>query len=275
MNRVKSMAGVMMVVVSLAVIAVGCGAGRTGTQHTEARSTAARSPSVHATIMRPGEAAAIPNPGTGKDDPHVAAALLTRFQSAHESRELPGAVVAMPVTDRTSMFIALRQVSSPLHGGRDCEKWTAGLWRAILDDFNVEGVQIGVTALNASSRESALRMTRPANPLMFTEAVITGPAVAVGDPHLPASCEHLPGLGNDSGAIQPLSVPRVGNRSWAYRITGTGKIPIWQWVEVVQTRRYLLEIRIPNQAPAPRTDPARLLPLIAQAAYAKAETALR
>jgi hypothetical protein len=70
-------------------------------------------------------------------------------------------------------------------------------------------------------------------------------------------------------------VPRLGDRSWAYRITGTGTIPIWQWVEVVRTRHYLLEIRIPNQAPAPKTDPATLLPRIAHAAYAKAKTALR
>jgi hypothetical protein len=275
MHRVKSVAGVMMVVVSLGVIAVGCGAQRARTQHSGARPAAERSPSRYATVMRPGEAAAIPNPGTGRGDPHVAAALLTRFQGAHESRELPRAVVAMPVTDRTSMFVALRQVSSPLGGGPECRKWTAGLWRAVLDDFNVDGVQIGVTALNAISRESALRMTTPADPLMFTEAIITGPAVSLGDPRLPASCERLPGLGEDSGAVRPLSVPRLGDRSWAYRVTGTGEIPVWQWVEVVQTRRYLLEIRIPNQAPAPRTDPARLLPQIAQAAYAKAETALR
>jgi hypothetical protein len=49
--------------------------------------------------MRPGEAAAIPNPGTGKGDPRVAAALLTRFQSARESRQLPRAVVVPPVTE--------------------------------------------------------------------------------------------------------------------------------------------------------------------------------
>jgi hypothetical protein len=225
--------------------------------------------------MRPGEEAAIPNPGTGTSDPHVGAALLTRFQSAHEAQELPRAVVALPVTDRTSMFVALRQASSPLSGGHDCEKWTAGLWRAVLDDYNVHGVQLGVTKLNAFSRESTLKMTKPANPLTFTEAVITGPAVSLGDPRLPASCEHPPGLGNDSGAIQPLSVPRLADRSWAYRITGTGQIPIWQWVEVVQTRRYLLEIRIPNQAPAPKTDPAALLPQIAHAAYTKAQTTLQ
>jgi hypothetical protein len=270
MNRVRSSAGVATVVVFLCLITVGCGSGRAGTPY-----TGVRSPSAYATVMRPGEEAAIPNPGTGKSDPQVGAALLTRFQSAHESQGLPRAVVALPVTDRTSMFVALRQVSSPLSGGHDCEKWTAGLWRAVLDDYNVHGVQLGVTKLNAFSRESALRTTKLPNPLTFSEAVITGPAVSLGDPRLPASCEHPPGLGNDSGAIQPLSVPRLGDRSWAYRITGTGQIPIWQWVEVVQTRRYLLEIRIPNQAPAPKTDPAALLPQIAHAAYAKSETALQ
>jgi hypothetical protein len=268
MNQVRSSAGVVTAVVFLCLVTAGCGPGRAGARH-----TAVRSPSVHATVMRPGEEAAIPNPGTGKGDPQVAAALLTRFQSAHESPELPGAVVALPITDRTSLFVALRQASSPLSGGHDCEKWTAGLWRAALDDYNVPGVQLGVTKLDAFSRGSALKTTRP--PLTFTEAIITGPAVSLGDPRLPASCERLPGLGNDSGAIEPLSVPRLGDRSWAYRITGTGTIPIWQWVEVVRTRHYLLEIRIPNQAPAPKTDPATLLPRIAHAAYAKAKTALR
>jgi hypothetical protein len=262
--------GVVTVVVFLCVVTVGCGPGGAGTRH-----AGVRLPSVDATAMRPGEEASVPNPGTGKGDPQVGAALLTRFQGAHESHELPGAVVAMPVADRTSMFVPLRQVSSPLSGGHDCEKWTAGLWLAVLVDDNVHGVQLGVTKLDAFDLGSPLRTTRPSNPLVFTEAVITGPAVSLGDPRLPASCEHLPGLGNDSGTIQPLSVPRLGDRSWAYRITGTGKIPIWQWVEVVQTRRYLLEIRIPNQAPAPKTDPATLLPQIAHAAHAKAEAALR
>src|SRR5258705_116668 len=110
------------------------------------------------------------------------------------------------------MFVALHQVSSPLRGGRDCEKWTAGLWRAVLHDFNVHGVQLGVTRLNAFSRGSALRMTKPSHPLTLTETVPTGPAVSLGDPRLPASCEHLPGLGGDSGAIQPLFAPRLGER---------------------------------------------------------------
>jgi hypothetical protein len=43
---------------------------------------------------------------------------------------------------------------------------------------------------------------------------------------------------------------------------------------VIQTSRYLLEIRIPNQEPRPGTDPAELLPQIAGAAYAKAEATL-
>jgi hypothetical protein len=52
-------------------------------------------------------------------------------------------------------------------------------------------------------------------------------------------------------------------------------VPVWQWVEVVTTPRYILEIRIPNQAPAPRTAPAALLPMIARAAYLKAQATLR
>jgi hypothetical protein len=224
--------------------------------------------------MAPGEATAIRNPGTGERDPRVAAALLTRFQDSHPSGDLPGAVVALPVIDRRSMFIPLRQVSSPLDGGHDCERWTAGLWLAVLDDVNVRGVQLGVTELNAVTAEAALRGTKIAHPLMFSEAVITGPAVSLGDPRLPAKCAHLASVPHESGSIQPMSVPRVGDGSWAYRVTGTGPIPVWQWVEVVRTRRCLIEIRIPNQSPAPPTDPARLLPQIAQAAYARAEAAL-
>ena len=109
--------GAVTAVVFLCLLTAGCGPGRAGTRH-----TGVRSPSVYATVMRPGEEAAIPNPGTGKGDPQVGAALLTRFQSAHESQELPEAVVALPVTDRTSMFVGLRQASSPLSGGHDCEK---------------------------------------------------------------------------------------------------------------------------------------------------------
>ncbi|NUS01354.1 MAG: hypothetical protein HOV97_02205, partial [Nonomuraea sp.] len=78
-----------------------------------------------------------------------------------------------------------------------------------------------------------------------------------------------------SGDVEPLTVPHLGERTWAYRITGSGEVPVWNWVEVIQTPRYVLEIRIPAQSPAPRDDPATLLPLIAQEAYAKAEAALR
>jgi hypothetical protein len=256
---------------ALGVLVTACGSPAAGTHRTAARSERSGPPSARATILRPGDARAVPNPGTGRADPRVAAALLTRFQDSVAARDLPGAVVAMPVLDRASMYIGLRQVSSPLDGGRPCAPWTAGLWRGVLD-ANTRGVQLGVTEFNAMTAESVLRGRRPANPLVFSEAIITGAPPA--DPNIPPQCAHLPSIGHETGDIQPLSVPPAGDRSWAYRVTGSGEIPIWQWVEVVQTRRYLLEIRIPNQAPLPKTRPEELLPKIAQAACAKADAAL-
>jgi hypothetical protein len=245
---------------ALGVLATACGGSVAGVR--------SEPPSGRATILRPGEARHLPNPGAGRADPRVAAALLTRFQDSVVARDLPGAVVAMPVVDRASLFIGIRQVSSPLDGGRTCANWTAGLWRGVLD-ANTRGVQLGVTELNAVSATSR----HPAHPLTFSEALITGAPPA--EPDVPRQCAHLPGLGHETGDIQPLSVPPAGNRSWAYRVTGSGQIPVWQWVEVVRTRRYLLEIRIPNQAPAPTTPPEELLPQIVQAACAKADAALR
>lgn len=261
-------------VVAVCLALCGCGA----RQVAHGSPPVAPSPIARASILRPGEAASIPNPGTGRADPRVARALLTRFQSAHEQADMPGGVVALPVPDRRSMFIPLRQVSSPLDGGADCDRWTGGMWLAALTSFNVPGVQLGVTKLNAIDLHAVARATpragRMQDPLTFSEAVITGPATALGDPRLPVACKRLRGLGDDAGAIEPLAVPRTGSRSWAFRITGTGTIPVWQWVEVVQAPGFLIEIRIPNQKPAPKTDPAGLLPRIAQAAYAKAQSAL-
>ena len=33
----------------------------------------------------------------------------------------------------------------------------------------------------------------------------------------------------------------------AFKVTGTGKVPVWMWAEVIQGRGFLLEIRIPIQ----------------------------
>ncbi|MEU7909873.1 hypothetical protein [Microbispora bryophytorum] len=73
-------------------------------------------------------------------------------------------------------------------------------------------------------------------------------------------------------SVKPFAVPSLGTRSWAFLVL-EGR-SVWQWAEVVQTPRYVLEIRISDQWPSPRTDPAVLLPRIAAAAYDRAEAAL-
>jgi hypothetical protein len=90
-----------------------------------------------------------------------------------------------------------------------------------------------------------------------------------------ASCRDLRAADGDAGSIQPFSVPAVGEPSWAYRITGSGEVPAWQWVEVILTSRYVIEVRSPAQAATSGVDPGKLLPRIAEAAHARAETALR
>lgn len=220
-------------------------------------------------VYKKGKSLPVPNPGTGGANPRLLSALLTEFGAARESDATPGAVLGLPapVLDG-SMFIGLRMMSSPLYGPPPCEKWTSGMWHLALRDFDQRGVWIAATALESS---------RPADPLVFGEAVITGPGAMLehlADTSGVESCRRLKGTGVGTGAVKPFPVPPLGVRSFAFRITGSGKIPVWQWVEVVRTPRYVLEIRIPNQFPEPRTDPAVLLPRIAEAAYARAEAAL-
>ncbi|MEV0345087.1 hypothetical protein AB0H88_04930 [Nonomuraea sp. NPDC050680] len=229
-------------------------------------------------IVRPGQKDDTPNPGSGAGDSRLAMALLTRFRDVQEEPYEPGAVVALPVADMESPFIPSRQISSPFGGPEECDKWTAGMWLAVLRTYNTAGVQIAVTMINQSSPSPGAQRLRRPEGASFSEAVITGPAAMLnrlGDPNLPARCRHLSDPDVGSGEIQPLAVPRLGEHSWAYRITGSRKVPIWHWVEVIQTSRYLLEIRIPNQEPRPRADPAKLLPQVAQEAYTKAEAAFQ
>ncbi|MEW9548128.1 hypothetical protein [Nonomuraea sp. NPDC050783] len=225
--------------------------------------------------MRPGQKDDTPNPGSGPGDPRPAAALLTGFRDVRESSYVPAAVVALPVADRGSAFIPWRQISGPFTGPEECDKWTTGMWFTVLREHNTPGVHLAVTMISDLSGPETRPQGRPEG-AVFSEGIITGPAATLnrlGDPSLPARCRHLTDPDFGSGEIQPLPVPPLGERSWAYRVTGSGKTPVWHWAEVIQTSRYLLEIRIPNQEPRPRTDPAALLPQIAQAAYAKAEAA--
>lgn len=228
--------------------------------------------------MKRGQEDETPNPGSGAGDPRLAAALLTRFRDVRELSYVPGAVVALPVADLESMFIPLRQTSSPFAGSEECDKWTAGMWLAVLRRYNTAGAQMAVTSTTESVPKPGTQHLRRPEGARFSEAIITGSPDMLnrlGDPNLPARCRHLSDAYVGSGEIQPMDVPQLGERAWAYRITGSGKVPIWHWVEVIQTSRYLLEIRIPNQEPRPRANPAKLLPQIAQEAYEKAEAALQ
>ncbi|MEU6799156.1 hypothetical protein ABZ907_46340 [Nonomuraea wenchangensis] len=229
-------------------------------------------------IVNPRQKDDTPNPGSGTGDPRLAAALLTRFRDVQEWSYAPGAVIALPVADLESAFIPMRQISAPFVKGDECDKWTAGTWFTVLQEHNTAGVQMAVTRIGDSVPSSGAQHQRQPEAAIFSETLITGSATMLnqlGDPSLPGQCRHLSDAGAGSGEIQPLPVPRLGERSWAYRITGSGKVPIWHWVEVIQTSRYLLEIRIPNQEPSPRTDPAKLLPEIAQEAYTTAEAAFQ
>jgi hypothetical protein len=213
--------------------------------------------------MNPQDGGNFPNPGTGSGDPRLAAALLPR--PAGDRFDPPGAVVAMPDTDRRSLFIGLRQFSTPVAGAPACEGWYGGLWTEVLDRFNVRGVQL------------ALAKVAPPGSLTFSEAIITGPPAilsSLADRAVPAECRFIAGPGEDFGGIRPLAVSRIGLASWAYKVTGPRKFPVWQWVEVIQGPGFLLEVRIPNQAPAPRQSPVTPLQRFAAAAYQQALSAL-
>lgn len=253
----------------VAAIVSGCGAppaavpGRSGTPV----------PTFHATVLEPGQEDGTPNPGTGDGDPRLKAALLTGFRDVRERPEARGAVVRMPVAHLGSLFIPMRQVASPLLRPVACARWSAGAWWEVLRRHNTPGVQLAVTIAAPDAVGGG-----PTEGAFFSEAIVTGPAAVLdrlGDPALPPRCRRLSDPRAGSGKVQPLAVPPLGDRTWAYRIAGSGEVPVWHWVEVVQTPRYVLEIRIPNQSPAPREDPATLLPLIAREAYAKAEAAFR
>jgi hypothetical protein len=270
--------GIAIVAVLLGPAVAGCGSRPAGTG-AGAGPPPSAAPSAYATVMTPGQERAIPDPGTGTGDARLARALLASFRSAREFADLPGAVIAFPVASRRSMFIGLRWISSPLSAGRGCDKWTAGLWVTAVRQFNTRGVQLAVTQLGAYGPAGGSPATMPAGQLGFSEAILTGPARMLdllGDPRVPASCQRLTGPADDTGAIQSLPVPRLGERSWAFRITGSRPgWPVWLWAEVIQTRRYVLEVSIPVQAPARHSDPVRLLPQIARAAYTRAQAVLR
>ncbi|MEU8058798.1 hypothetical protein [Microbispora bryophytorum] len=232
------------------------------------------SPSVEqvfeAEVLKKGQSSSLPNPGSGPGDPRLRQALLVDYQGVYESITKPSAVVALPAVEgRAVQFISPPKAVELFHASHVCRRWNEGSWRVVLRDFNQRGVQIAATRLRTTADEA---WEQPAE---FSETIVTGPAPmlsTLGDPAAMASCRKFSSAFGRSMSVRPFAVPPLGTRSWAFLVL-EGK-SVWQWAEVVQTPRYLLEIRIPNQFPKPRTDPAVLLPRIAAAAYDRAEAAL-
>ncbi|WP_067477520.1 hypothetical protein [Actinomadura hibisca] len=227
-------------------------------------------------VSTPWEDAAVPNPGSGQADPRLAAALLDRFRpsptAAVSVPEVPGAGVRMPVRDTRSRFLGLRQMSSPFHGEPACTKWTSGMWMTLYDVSTTPPVQLGVTRLHPDLRREGSSSAG----LTFSEAIITGPPQVVdglADDRLPPACARLSMRDGAPGRVEPLPVAPVGDRTWAYRIIDA-KGYVWHWVQVVRFGAHLIEIRIPNQEPAPAGDMAHFLQRIAAQAHAKAARTL-
>jgi len=272
MTRVMAMA---ISVVPILIAVAGCatrapgGPAGTGAASPVGSASADAAPSRYATVVGVpaggrNPQAAIPDPGTGTGNPRLVQALLPQSSFRREAAFLlPPAVVALPDRDRGSLFIGLRQYSSPVTGPLACNGWTGGLWSVAVTSFNLPGVQLAVT-------EQAVPTTSGLP--MFSEAIITGsPSVldAMGDPPLPAKCRTITSQPY-SGGVKPI-VTRLGPgspRTRAFEITGTGKVPVWQWAEVVQGPGFLLEIRIPNQAA--NADPGAALAKITTTAYRRA-----
>ena len=213
--------------------------------------------------MSPG--ADIPNPGTGTGDPQLIQALLPQSRSVpYRAFLLLPAVIAMPVRDRQSLFIPLRQPVDPVAGPPECERLTAGLWLEVVTRFDVPGVQLAVTTQT---------MGHPA----FSEAIITGPSRvldSLADPALPPDCRTITGQTGYSGGVRPLPATRVGLRAWAFEVTGMGTVPVWEWAEVVRGPGFVLEVQIPRQAPSPEADQGKSLGALTDAAYRQATAVL-
>lgn len=260
------MLAMLLVVVVVSCGVAGCAVRRPSVPAEGAPASPAgqSTPSVFDSVMEmpkggPNPEATIPNPGAGAGNPLLARALLPQSAPGGEMAILlPPAVVVLPARDLHSLFIGLRQYASPVAGPRACGEWTAGLSNAVLSDFNLPGVQLGIE-----------KSTQPPDGQpMFSETIVTAPPAVLGalaDPPLPAACRNIT-TPPYPGGVRPGAVTApgaVGAR--IFEITGTGKFPVWQWAEVIQGKGFLLEIRIPNQSGDP--EPGTALPAIAANAY--------
>lgn len=215
--------------------------------------------SAHATHGgQPNTLASIPNPGTGSGDPALRRALMP--QTSYDRLSLPAGVVTMPDRDRQSLYIPVRQFSSPVTGSGQCLGWTAGLWSEVITDFNEPGIELAVTENMAADEPE------------YSEAIITGPArvlTSVANGQLPLACRgELTGNGAYPGSIRALSTPEAGLGSRAFEVTGTRAFRVWAWVSVVRGPGFVVEIRIPDQSLDATADTA--LPAITAAAYRRA-----
>ena len=266
---VTRMLAMLLVVLAVCCGVAGCAARPPGAPAGGAPASPAgeSTPSVFTTIMEmpAGGPNAIPNPGTGAGNPLLARALLPQSAPGREAALLlQPAVVALPDRDLHSLFIGLRQYASPVAGPRACDEWTAGLSTAVLGNFNLPGVQLGI-------EEST---QPPDGQPMFSETIVTAPPPVLGalaDPSLPAVCRNIT-TPPYPGGVKPGRVAAHAVDERIFEITGTGKFPVWQWAEVIQGKGFLLEIRIPNQSGDP--EPGTALPAIAANAYHRAAAIL-
>jgi hypothetical protein len=151
-------------------------------------------------------------------------------------------------------------------GPKACDGWTAGLWVLTVTSFNRPGVQLAVTEQSVPT---------PAGLPSFLEAIITGPPSVLGamDSPLPPDCRTIGGQPYPGGVRVISASPGPGSRhARAFEVTGTGKVPVWQWAEVVRGPDFLLEIRIPDQSAV--ADPFAALATITGSAYGRAAAVL-
>jgi len=264
------------VVFTLAMIATaGCGSSHPPGRPNDGPMSSPRpaaSPSDFATVIQngaPNPEDAIPNPGTGKGNPALLAALLPRTAAGRPAAAaVSPAVVALPDTNLKSLFVGLRQVGAPVTGPPECRPWTAGLPSTVLARFNQPGVQLAVSSQAVSSGP---------DPTGFAESVITGPPAvlaAVVGPVPPASCRAITAQTSQPGGVRPLAIAAHGLRARAYEVTGSGKTPVWIWGEVVRGPGFLVEIRIPVQSAVPAAAMPARLPAITARAYQRVLAAL-
>lgn len=267
----KSVRYVIMITLFLTVSLTGCATRIAAAPAAPATTRPAVSRSVIAVAVPAGREnpmGSVGNPGTGAGDPALLRALLPQSGSAgvREYALLSPAVVALPDRDRGSLFIPLRQFSSPVVGSAACDGWTGGLWIATITGFNMPGVQLAVSKLISGAS------------LQAAETIITGPASVLDSlsrTPLPAVCERITANAGYTGGVAALPAPRLGLGSRAFQVTGTGSVPVWQWAEVVRGAGFVLEIRIPDQSFQPSAAKvAQDLRSITVSAYQRAKTAL-